>query len=652
MTRDRENPSAPRARGLSRRQTLAAGAALAAAAGALPRILRAAPAPVEPPFLAARVASGALPPVAARLPEEPLVVDLAAKGRAFGRHGGTLRTLFSRARDIRYMVVYGYARLVGWDHEYNLRPDILREVDVEDERVFTLHLRKGHKWSDGHPFTTEDFRYWWEDVANNPHLSPSGPLELMLVDGAPPQVTVLSETAIRYEWRAPNPRFLPALAQARPPFIYRPAHYLKRYHADYVAPEQLAPLLREYRTRNWAQLHNRLDDMYKFDNPALPTLQPWVNTMERNSDRYVLERNPYFHRVDAHGLQLPYVDRVDAGIAAAGLIPSKITLGEADLQARTLSFSDAPVLKKGERTGGYRTLIWRSGAASEIALHPNLNYEDPAFRALLRDVRFRRALSLAIDRRTINRSLYFGLAREAATSALPASPFYDEAHARAFAQYDPAAASALLDELGLDRRDGDGTRLLPDGRRLEIVVESAGERPVEADAMELVAETWREVGVRLIYRPLDRDILRNAAYQGRSMMPLWYGWNNGLPNPDTPPTDVAPVDQANFCWPMWGQHFQTRGRSGQAPDTPEGQRLLELFKEWNRAADRDARARVWREMLDIHARNVFSIGIVNMAPQPVIANTRLRNVPAEGIYAWDPGAQLGVHRIDEFFYEP
>ncbi|TYO85211.1 ABC transporter substrate-binding protein [Oceanicella actignis] len=652
MTRNRENPSAPRARGLSRRQTLAAGAALAAAAGALPRILRAAPAPVEPPFLAARVASGALPPVAARLPEEPLVVDLAAKGRAFGRHGGTLRTLFSRARDIRYMVVYGYARLVGWDHEYNLRPDILREVEVEDERVFTLHLRKGHKWSDGHPFTTEDFRYWWEDVANNPHLSPSGPLELMLVDGAPPQVTVLSETAIRYEWRAPNPRFLPALAQARPPFIYRPAHYLKRYHADYVAPEQLAPLLREYRTRNWAQLHNRLDDMYKFDNPALPTLQPWVNTMERNSDRYVLERNPYFHRVDAHGLQLPYVDRVDAGIAAAGLIPSKITLGEADLQARTLSFSDAPVLKKGERTGGYRTLIWRSGAASEIALHPNLNYEDPAFRALLRDVRFRRALSLAIDRRTINRSLYFGLAREAATSALPASPFYDEAHARAFAQYDPAAASALLDELGLDRRDGDGTRLLPDGRRLEIVVESAGERPVEADAMELVAETWREVGVRLIYRPLDRDILRNAAYQGRSMMPLWYGWNNGLPNPDTPPTDVAPVDQANFCWPMWGQHFQTRGRSGQAPDTPEGQRLLELFKEWNRAADRDARARVWREMLDIHARNVFSIGIVNMAPQPVIANTRLRNVPAEGIYAWDPGAQLGVHRIDEFFYEP
>ncbi|MEO0681790.1 MAG: ABC transporter substrate-binding protein, partial [Pseudomonadota bacterium] len=139
----------------------------------------------ESAVLVDRVVAGELPAVADRAPSEPLVVDLEAKGREFGKAGGTIRTIFTRARDIRYMVVYGYARLVGYDADYALQPDILRDVEVEEGRKFTLHLRAGHKWSDGAPFTTEDFRYWWEDVANNPDLAPGGPPELMLVGGEP-----------------------------------------------------------------------------------------------------------------------------------------------------------------------------------------------------------------------------------------------------------------------------------------------------------------------------------------------------------------------------------------------------------------------------------------------------------------------------------
>ena len=157
--------------------------------------------------------------------------------------------------------------------------------------------------------------------------------------------------------------------------------------------------------------------------------------------------------------------------------------------------------------------------------------------------------------------------------------------------------------------------------------------------------------MQLIYRPLDRDILRNAAYQGESMMPVWYGWNTGVPTPDIPPSDLAPVDQTNFSWPMWGQHFQTKGQAGEPPDIPEAQRLLELFKEWNRASSVEERVAAWEEMLDIHAEQTFVIGIVSGSPQPVIANRDLRNVPRTGIYAWDPGAHLGVHRIDEFWFD-
>ena len=608
-------------------------------------------APVETPALAARVASGALPPVAERLPAEPLVVDLEGRGREAGVHGGEIRTLIGAARDVRLAVVYGYARLVGYDEKYRLTPDILRAVDEEEGRVFTLHLRAGHRWSDGAPFTTEDFRYWWEDVALDPDLSPSGPPELMLVDGERPRVTVLSETAIRYEWSAPNPRFLPALAAARPPFIYRPAHHVKQFHARYADPAALEALVAAEGARNWAALHNRRDDMYNFDDPSLPTLQPWMNTTPRNGQRYVLVRNPFYHRVDPNGRQLPYVDTIDMTVAAGGLIPAKTNRGEVDLQQRGLSLTDAPVLRRGEASGGYVTHLWTSGYGSEIALYPNLNYNDPVWRGVLRDVRFRRALSLAINRDTLNKSLFFGLANPSAMAALPASPFYDPEHANAWAKLDRAKADALLDEMGLTRGP-DRVRRLPDGRPVEVIAETAGERQLEIDALELIAEMWREVGVRLIFRPLDRDILRNKVYAGEAMMPVWFGWNLGVPTPSATPSELAPVDQAVFSWPKWGQFAQTSGGVGEPVDMPEAERLMTLFRAWNAAADEQAKSDIWREMLAIHADQVFAIGLVSQAPQPVVVSARLRNLPQQAVFAWEPGAHFGVHRIDELFYAP
>jgi peptide/nickel transport system substrate-binding protein len=116
---------------------------------------------IEPPALAADVAAGRLPPVAERLPQEPAVAAFSRPGQTPGKYGGTLRMLMGQTRDVRMMVVYGYARLVKFDYRLDLVPDILQKVDVEDERVFTLHLRPGHRWSDGAPFTAEDFRYYW-----------------------------------------------------------------------------------------------------------------------------------------------------------------------------------------------------------------------------------------------------------------------------------------------------------------------------------------------------------------------------------------------------------------------------------------------------------------------------------------------------------
>ena len=609
--------------------------------------------PVETPMLAGAVAAGELPPVAERLPDEALRVDLAAKGRAPGRHGGRLRMFMKRAKDVRYLSAYGYARLAGYDHTYEIVPDLLRDIEVSpDGRSVTLHLRKGHRWSDGNDFTAEDFRYWWEDVALNEELSPKGPPVEMTVNGALPEFEVIDATTVRYTWPAPNPKFLPALARARPVYIYMPAHYMKRFHADHAPKGELTGRVHAENARSWAELHSRRDNLYKFDNPDLPVLQPWVNTSPKNGQRYLLRRNPYYHRVDTEGRQLPYIDEIELEIAAPGLIPLKVTLGEAGLQPRYLSFKDAPVLTRSEKDGRYEVLLWRSGAASEVALYPNLTYRDPAFRRLFRDRRFRRALSLGISRKAINKVLYFGLAEERANAALEESPLFEAEHATAFARFDPERANALLDAIGLTERNAAGTRLLPDGRPLEIIVETAGERQVVADSLEIVAETWKRLGIRLLVRPTDRTILRNRAYAGRTMMVAWYGWNNGIPTPEAAPAELAPVQQANFSWPLWGQYHQTTGEAGEPIDMPVAKRLYRLYEQWTGAPDSAARAAAWREMLAIHAREVFVIGTVARAPLPITRDVRLRNVPDEALYAWDPGAQIGMHRMDEFYLEP
>jgi len=137
---------------------------------------------LETPLLQEEVKAGKLPPVEKRVPETPLVVNVDG-GAGPGQHGGTLNMLIGRGRDVRMLVVYGYARLVAYDSKLRIIPDILESIDAVDERVYTMKLRQGHKWSDGHAFTVEDFRYFWEDVANNKELSPTGPPSDLIVDG-------------------------------------------------------------------------------------------------------------------------------------------------------------------------------------------------------------------------------------------------------------------------------------------------------------------------------------------------------------------------------------------------------------------------------------------------------------------------------------
>ena len=622
-----------------------AGAAVAETAGT------AATTYIDSPSLTEEVAAGRLPPVGERLPVRPLVVPLAGNGLAPGRHGGELRLLMGRAKDVRLMVVYGYARLVGYDRDYKFVPDLLEDVEVEEGRIFTLRLRPGHRWSDGHPFTSEDFRYYWEDVATNEDLAPFGPPPVYLVDGEPPRFEVLDKWTVRYTWRRPNPFFLPALAGARPEPLCAPAHYLQAFHARYTDEAALEARAREEGHRNWAGVHVNRFRPYKNTNPDLPSLQPWVNTTAPPSQRYVFARNPYFHRVDENGRQLPYIDRVVMNVADGKLIPAKTGAGESDLQARRLTFNDYTFLKQNEKRNAKQVRLWETTKGAKVALYPNLNTADPGWRALLRDVRFRRALSLAIDRHEINQVIYFGLATEGNDTVHPRSPLYREDYRTRWARFDPDAANALLDEIGLTRRNDEGIRLMPDGRPLEVIVETAGEDTEQTDVLELVGWTWKQAGIKLFSKPLQREVFRSRIYSGQVVVSVWGGLENGLPVPGMSPQDLAPTSQDQYQWPKWGQHYEKSGTAGEAPALAPARELVELNRRWLSAPDTASRRAIWERMLEIRADNVFSIGIVSGVPQPVVVDARLRNVPEKGIYNWDPGAHFGIYRPDTFWFE-
>ncbi len=605
----------------------------------------------ETPYLEAMVKAGEIDPVAKRLPAQPRIIDLEKLGREPGRHGGKLRMLMGRKKDVRMMVYYGYSRLVGYDLNYKLQPDILASYDVEDGRIFTLHLRPGHRWSDGAPLTTEDFRFAYEDVMLNKKLRRGGLPNSMLVNGKGPKFTVIDDVTVRYEWDDPNPNFLPALAAPLPLYLTYPSHYMKQFHASYIGKDEADALAKKRKYKHWRAMFIRLGRQNRPENPKLPTLEPWYNTIAPPSEQFVFKRNPYFHRVDAQGRQLPYIDTVEMNISSTNLIPAKTGAGESDLQGRYVSFEDYTFLKQGEKRQDYNVLLWKSAVGSKVAIRPNLNFKDDGWRAVMQDARFRQALSLGVNRHEINMVTFFGLGKEVADSPLERSSLYRPEYARAWADHDPVLANRLLDQVGMNRRDEDGVRLLPDGQRAELIIETAGESTVETDVLQLITDHWQELGLKVFTRATQRDIFRSRLKAGTTMMSVWSGLDNAIPQPSMPPQELAPSNDAQTQWPQWGLYGMTGGKSGTEPDLPSAKRLLSLLREWQLSRDDETRERIWNDMLKIYTDEVFSIGTVNSTLQPIVVNKKLRNVPREEVYSFQPGSYFGVFMVDTFWFE-
>jgi peptide/nickel transport system substrate-binding protein len=216
-------------------------------------------------------------------------------------------------------------------------------------------------------------------------------------------------------------------------------------------------------------------------------------------------------------------------------------------------------------------------------------------------------------------------------------------------RFDLKEANRLLDDIGLAKRNDQGIRLLSDGRPLHIVIETAGQTTEQTDILELIRDSWLKAGIKLYIKPMQIDVLRNRVFSGEAVMTIGFGIENGLVAVDSNPWEFAPTEQQQLQWSKWGQYFETKGRSGEAVDIAEAKELVDLKSAWRRGADRETRRRVWDRILEINADQLFTIGLVAGALQPVVVSDRLKNVPDQGLYNWDPGAHFGIHRPDTFW---
>jgi peptide/nickel transport system substrate-binding protein len=614
----------------------------------------------ESPKLAAQVAVGQLPDVKERLPAEPLVIAPLEK---VGQYGGTWRRAFTGAGDMQNPDRLMHDHLIYFDLDgRTLVPHIAKSWEVSDDgREYTFHLRPGMKWSDGAPFTADDFLFAYEGVMMRDDLCPSKPTWLKTKSGMG-RIEKMDDHTIRIVFRDPNyvfPELCAGLAVAgqwaRAHFnssMFVPKHYLKQFHPDTTSIEELDRRARAAGFDNWVAYFR--DRAQPHRNRDLPTVGPWVMTQPISSELFTFERNPYYWAVDTAGNQLPYIDRIRMRmIPDAEALNAKAVMGEIDMQHRHIQLSKVPVLHENAERGDYRVLLWPDWGGADCCVYFNQNYEvDAEIGSLLRSLDFRKALSLGIDREEINELVFLG---EGVPRPFlpPADSLYypGKEFELANGKPDREQANKLLDALGLDKRDDAGFRLRRDnGERLTISLEVQSAAMLDFRAVaELLERQWAQIGIALHVMVEDRTLYTERQYGNQMQLTLWNP--GGCENLWTYPFPVVPYFPATQWAPATGDWYTTSGKSGQPP-TPTMKRLLDLFERGS-TLPLEERIPVGQEIWRIHSENLFVVGTVGLSPAVngvVVVKNRFRNVP--DVAPNTPTVQNpGIARPETFFFE-
>ena len=580
----------------------------------------------ENPMFAEKVKKGELPPVEERLPKEPFVVTTYDE---IGTYGGTLRGIsISYESGTSEIMSWRHVNMVRFDDDCStIVPNVAKEWRWNDDFTEILfRLREGHRWSDGAPFTVDDVVFWMDDIILNEEIHKATPSPWGSVGSS---VEKIDDVTVKFKFDKPFTGLLYYLGGGGSYFVpWAPKHFFEQYHIKYNPNANEEAIKNGF--DNWVQQFtsywNKWKDAIVSSAYGLevPTLGSHILLKEPTTQRRVFVANPYYFKVDTAGNQLPYIDYHDERFLDKGLWPLEIMNGNVDQKAQNMPLNIYPVLKEDEEKGGY-ALQLPLGMVGPTFIF-NMTDKDPVLRKIYGDVRFRYAMSLAINRDEVNETLFLGLGTP--EQALPQNvPYVTEEDKKFMTEYDPARANKLLDEMGL-KKGSDGIRMRSDGKPLTILWEYTLQYVWSAEFPALIAEYWQNVGVNVLLKEVNTQLCREK--QKANTLDITSEWMAPYEPSMISSPQLFVVPYASF-WPIMGTPWMdwktSEGKSGEEPPVWV-KRLWEIADEFKTTVPGSERyMELGKEMIALNFENLVVIGTLGEIPLITVVNNRMGNVP-------------------------
>lgn len=590
----------------------------------------------ESPLVHEMVEKGELPPIEERLPKEPAVVEVEEIGVYGGTYAGAAFGPTSGQVDTEAL---RFQSLLTIEKDLKtFKPNLIKGYEInEDSTEFTIHLREGMKWSNGDPFTTADWLFWYEDVLTNADVNAAIDAAYCS-NGIPMVYDVLDDYNLIIKFEEPNASFEITMARYSTNLIrtfFAPKEYLQKWHITYNPnADQVA---KEEGYESWILcFKDHLDNTQSQKDCEAPDVYPWVLDRIDNNGNKFFARNPYYHVVDQEGNQLPYIDEQEALIVQDKDVRNlKLISGEIHAAGENpLPVADYTMLKENEAEGDYQVFLFENTRGSDCAFTFNITDQNPDLREVFSNAAFRQAMSYALDRNTINETLYYGKGTVRQATASSNTSFMKKEFETAFVEYDVDKANALLDECGYEWNAAHTVRLMPNGEEFNLILEASEEF---APISEMACEYWTAVGIKVTLKQEERSyFLERGNNNERSMQAytmdtvgefsLRSGAFSGL-NPGN-------IFEGLQFMRAYKDYWDSNGSRGEQP--PEDiQQLRDDCLRFGSMSNTDPEYAVLGEsILSKISNECWFIG-VSVSPRLVIISNRLGNTPTEGTFAND-----------------
>ncbi|MGO4542623.1 ABC transporter substrate-binding protein [Paenibacillus sp. 2TAB19] len=602
----------------------------------------------EAPMLAKLVADGSLPPLAERLPVqadvmvEPVVEQI-------GQYGGDWTMAWTGPGDKWSVGQPTEEALFRFNKDGSgVEPNVAKGYEVnENSTEFTIHLREGMKWSDGKPFTANDVLFYWEHMLTKETFGKAiydayYSVDPVTGDKALATVTKVDDYTFKVAHKYPSVQFLERVAIDNK-WFFAPAHFHETILPELVGEDKALEIAKQWGFEDTTAFLKETG-YYYWLYPQIPTLRPWVAKNDPNSDQFIMERNPYYWKTDPEGNQLPYLDRI---VATKIQDPSQRVLGTlaGDFNLSAFGTQDFTVLKENEKKGDFRVITWQQPAWMTSGIQLNQTIDDPNLRTLFQDIRFREALSLGVNRTEITEIVTNGIADPIQASVQEGLVGYQEGWADQWSSFDPDRANALLDEIGLTKRDKNNFRLFPDGSDVTLTIMDSSEE--SANYTELLKKYYEDMGIKTNVKLVDQATLQELKYSNQVPVSIE---NISVVNVAYRPDALVPLRVLTPWYGQYGLYVSSGGKEGIKPEGDVA-KILEYWDQIKAAGTAEEINRLGDEIVKLHKKNQWVIGYAGPTPTLIAASNKMGNIPEDLIWA-DEFRSLGAAHPAQFYLKP